>query len=88
MQAVVSGGAGGKDVKAGYAPLMPLAADAGGLLAELNLRLAAGQLPPATLGRLTQAVGSMPAVSDAHKLNRIHAAITLVMAAPEYIVQK
>jgi len=65
-----------------------LAAEARELLAELNLRLAAGQLSPATLARLDQAVGSMPAASDAHKLNRIHAAITLVMAAPEYIVQK
>lgn len=88
MQGVVSGGAGGKDVKANYAPLMPLAADAGGLLAELNLRLAAGQVSAPTLARLTQAVGSMPAASDAHKLSRIHAALTLVMAAPEYIVQK
>ena len=35
-----------------------------------------------------QALDTIPATTDAGKLNRIHAALTLVLASPEYIVQK
>ena len=86
MQSVVSKGAG--DVKADYASLMPLADNAQSLLDELNLLLAAGQLSNATLTLLKTAIGSMAAGTDAARLNRIYAALVLVLAAPEFIIQK
>ena len=87
MQSTVSG-AGVGDLKTGYPTLLPLAADPRALLAELNLVLAANQLSAATLSTLAAALESIAAGSDSGKLNRIYAALTLVLAAPEYIVQK
>jgi uncharacterized protein (DUF1800 family) len=87
MQKAVSG-TGIGDVKTPYPTLMPLAGDSRALLDELNLVLAAGQLSTATLSMLASALDSMSAGTDAGKFNRIWAALTLVLAAPEYIVQK
>ncbi|MFC5497608.1 DUF1800 family protein [Caenimonas terrae] len=87
MQLAVSG-AGIGDVKSGYPTLLPLAADSRALLAELNLVLAANQLSATTLATLAAALDSVAAGSDSGKLNRIWAALTLVLASPEYIVQK
>ena len=87
MQNTVSG-VGVGDVKTGYPTLLPLAADSKALLDELNLVLAANQISPATLATLASALDSIAVGTDAGKLNRIRAALTLVLAAPEYIVQK
>jgi len=62
--------------------------DPAALLAEINLVLAAGQLSAATLATLASALDSIAAGTDAGKLNRIYAALTLVLASPEYLVQK
>ena len=86
MQSVISKGAG--DVKADYASLLPLGDNAAALLDELNLLLAAGQLSSATLALMTKAVGSMAAGTEPSRLNRIYAALVLVLAAPEFIIQK
>ncbi|MES2016536.1 MAG: DUF1800 domain-containing protein [Pseudomonadota bacterium] len=86
MQLVVKNGAG--DVKGDYATLLPLADTAQALLDELNLLLAAGQLSPATVALIKGALESMPSGTDSARLNRIYAALVLVMAAPEFIVQK
>ncbi|SFD51831.1 Uncharacterized conserved protein, DUF1800 family [Massilia yuzhufengensis] len=86
MQGVVSRGVG--DVKGDYASLLPLADSAQQLLDELNLVLAAGQLSTTTVSLLKGAIDGMPAGTDAARSNRIHAALTLVMAAPEFIIQK
>jgi uncharacterized protein (DUF1800 family) len=86
MQNVVKNGAG--DVKSAYAALLPLAATAQALLDELNLVMAAGQLAPATLALIKGALDSMAFATDAQKLNRIYTALVLVMAAPEFIIQK
>jgi uncharacterized protein (DUF1800 family) len=86
MQNVIKNGSG--DVKADYAALLPLADTAQALLDELNLLLAAGQLSAATLALIKGAVDSMAFGTDAARLNRIYAALVLVMAAPEFIVQK
>lgn len=86
MQRTVSQGFG--DVRANYTPLMSLAGNADALLAELNLVLAAGQVSAPTMAMLARAVDSMPAGSQPARLRRIHAALTLVLASPEYIVQK
>ncbi|MCY7320100.1 MAG: DUF1800 domain-containing protein [Ramlibacter sp.] len=87
MQNAVSG-VGIGDVRSGYPTLLPLAADSRALLAELNLVLAANQLSPATLAMLAPALDSIAAETDTGKLNRVRCALTLVLAAPEYIVQK
>jgi hypothetical protein len=86
MQNAISKGVG--DVKADYSSLLPLATDSQGLLAELNLVLAAGQLSAATLATLKSAIDTMGTSTDTAKLNRIYAALMLVMASPEFIVQK
>jgi len=88
MQRVVANGAALGDVKADYASLLPLADSAAALLAELNVVLAAGQLSDATVSALQTAVDSMPTGSDAARNNRIYAALTMVLAAPEYLVLK
>jgi len=88
MQRVIAGTPIG-DTRADYTPtLVPLATDSAALLAEVNLVLAANQVSSATLATLKTALDSINVSTAAGKLNRVHAAITLVMAAPEYIVQK
>ncbi len=86
MQTVISKGVG--DVKADYGALLPLADDAATLLDELNLLLAAGQLSATTLTLLRAPLDTMAKGSDSARLNRIYAALVLVMAAPEFLVQK
>jgi uncharacterized protein (DUF1800 family) len=86
MQEMVVSGAG--DVQADYRALLPLADDAGALLAELNLLLAAGQLSPPTLALMRGALDGMPDGAPAARLQRIYAALVMTMAAPEFIVQK
>jgi len=50
--------------------------------------LAANQLGAATLATLAAAVATMPRGTDATRRARVNAALVLVLAAPEYIVQK
>ena len=54
----------------------------------INLVLAAGQVPAARLATLKTALDTISASTDTGKLNRVKAALTLVLAAPEYIAQK
>lgn len=86
MQRAVSKGVA--DVLPDYASLLPLAENATALLDEINLVLAAGQLSDSTLSLLRNALNGMPAGSDASRRNRVYAALTLVLAAPEFIVLK
>ena len=86
MQRAVAGSVG--DLTPDYASLLALADDASALIAEINLVLAANQLSAATALSLTTAVQSLPAGTDALRRTRINAALVLVLAAPEYIVQK
>jgi hypothetical protein len=60
-------------------------------VARLNLLLAAGQLSPATVGVIVNALNATnvtPASSEGTKRNRIAAALLMVMSCPEYLVQK
>jgi len=86
MQRAVSKGVG--DVLPDYGALLPLAANGQQLVDEINLVLAAGQLGSATVGLIRGAIDTMPAKTDAALRNRIYAALTMVMAAPEYLVQQ
>ena len=72
-----------------YSSLLPLADDAPALLAEINLVLAANQLSAATVAAMAGAVQTMPGgSSDANRRRRIHAALVMVLAAPEFVVQR
>jgi uncharacterized protein (DUF1800 family) len=76
-----------RDYTALLALITPLG-DSAALLAELNVLLAAGQLSAATLAPLKSALDTVAVTTPAGQLNRLYAALTLVMAAPEYITQK
>ena len=76
------------DLKPNYGTLTAIATDSGALLDEINLVLAAGELSAGTLTTLKAAIDTISADNDAGKLNRVYAALTLVLASPEYIVQK
>ena len=76
------------DIRANYAPLLALADNAGALLEEINLVLASGQVPPAVLTQMKSAVDTITVKDLAGRRNRVLAALTLVIASPEYIVQK
>lgn len=93
MQSVIAAagggaGSGSTDVRADYASLLALAGDTRALLDEVNLVLAAGQVSAATVATFKAALDTMPAGTDAERRNRVYAAVLLVMASPEYIVQK
>jgi uncharacterized protein (DUF1800 family) len=86
MQGVIRNGVG--DVKADYSTLLPMVDNTQNLLDELNLVLASGQLSSATLMVMKSALDTMSITTDAAKLNKMYAALTLVLAAPEFIVVK
>ena len=86
MQTLVSRGVG--DVKADYSAVLPLADNAQALLDELNLVLAAGQLSAATLALIKGGLDTLASSTDAARLNRIYAALVLLLAAPEFIILK
>ena len=86
VQRAVAGSIG--DLTPDYASLVVLADDAKALVDEINLVLAAGQLSAATCTTLATAVQTMAAGTDTTRRARINATLVLVLAAPEYIVQK
>lgn len=86
MQTCIGSGVGG--LRADYAAWLPLVPDSAGLLAELNLVLAAGQLSAITLAALKTALDTVSTTTAAGVNNRLYAAITLVMASPEYLTLK
>jgi hypothetical protein len=86
MQRLIGAGIG--DIRADYGALMPLADNAQSLLDEINIILTAERIGSASMTTIRTAIDSMPSGSDATRLNRIYAAILLVMATPEFIVQK
>ncbi len=87
LQRVVAGQGIG-DVTPDYTALTALADDAGALLAEIDLLLAAGRLAAATSSALVTALQTLPSGTDAARLNRVRAALVLVLAAPEFLAQK
>jgi hypothetical protein len=78
-------------IRPDYSALLPLAADAPGLVRWVSLYLSADQLSNSTVQQIIGSVSSLPVTassSDNTKLQRIYAAVLLVMGCPEYIVQK
>jgi uncharacterized protein (DUF1800 family) len=90
LQGVVVNGVNG-DVKPSYARELELAGDAAALVARLNLLLCADQLSAATVNTIVTALSASPVTatsSAAARLNRVAAAVFMVMVCPEYLVQK
>ena len=85
---LIANGIGG--VPGNYNALQPLVNQGGNsaaLLAELNVLIAAGQLSEASLSLMQGALDTIDVTSMGTN-DRLFAALTLVMCAPEYLVQK
>ena len=84
-QTFVQNGVG--ETRPDYSAELAVAADAAALVQRLALLLAADGLSAATLATLTSAVASIDGSTEAGRLNRVRAAVLLVLCAPEYLVQ-
>ncbi|MDR7295279.1 uncharacterized protein (DUF1800 family) [Pelomonas aquatica] len=86
LQTAIANGIG--EVKASYTAELALATDAPALVADLALRLGGGGISAETQATIATAVATINAGTDAGKLNRVQASILMLMACPEYLVQK
>lgn len=84
-QTFVAAGVG--ETRPNYAAEIALAADAAALVQRVARLLAGSSLPAPTRALITQAVDAMASNTEAARLARVHAAILLVLASPEYLVQ-
>ncbi|MES2583061.1 MAG: DUF1800 domain-containing protein [Pseudomonadota bacterium] len=81
----------GYDITANYAAELALVLDTPALVKRLGLVLCAGQLSAATQTLIVAALNATTvtaASTEAVKLNRVAAAVLLVMASSEYLIQK
>jgi uncharacterized protein (DUF1800 family) len=90
MQNVIRNGLG-SDLQPAYSRELAIVTDAAALVRRLNLVLAAGQLSASTQELIIGALNATPVTatsSDGAKRNRVAAAVLMVMASAEYLVQK
>ena len=81
----------GYDITAAYTAELALVLDTTALVKRLGLLLCASQLSAATQALIVAALNATPvtaASTDTVKLNRVAAAVLLVMASSEYLIQK
>ena len=81
----------GYDITAAYTAELALVTDAAALVRRLNLLLCAGQLAADNQALIVNALNATAVTSsstDSVKLNRIAAAVLLVMASADYLIQK
>jgi len=81
----------GYDIKASYTTELALVTDATALVNRLNLLLCAGQLSAATRTMFINALNATRVTAtsgNGRKLDRIAAAVLMVMASAEYLIQK
>jgi Protein of unknown function (DUF1800) len=77
-----------------YLPELALVTDATALVKRVNLLMAAGQVSDANQALMITAIASMPVNSTVavtlqnQKMDRIAAAVLMVMASSEYLIQK
>jgi uncharacterized protein (DUF1800 family) len=79
------------DVQANYATELTLVADAAALVDHVCLVLAAGQVSSASRTTMVNALNATPVTTGSTqtvKLRRVWAAILMVMASAEYLIQK
>jgi uncharacterized protein (DUF1800 family) len=77
-----------RDIRPDYTAELALAADPAALLARIERLLCAEQLSDATRSTINTALAAMPSATDANRAARVATAVFLVMASPEYLVQK
>ena len=78
-------------MQANYSRELALVADATALVNHVCLVLAAGQISSTSRATMVSALNATPvttASSDTVKRRRVWAAILMVMACPEYLIQK
>lgn len=91
MVGVIDGGISSGDIKAAYTAELALVLDPTALVNRLNLLLCAGQLSSATrtlIANTLSATALTTGSSASAKRNRVCAAVLMVMACAEYLVQK
>lgn len=79
------------DITANYAGELPLAANAAALVNRLNLLMCAGQLPVATTTLMVNALNATAVSAGSNndaKLDRICAAVLMVLGSSSYLIQK
>jgi uncharacterized protein (DUF1800 family) len=81
-------GSGHGDIRPNYTAELALAGDAAALVDRLNRLLCAGQLSAATSSLITTTIAGMPGSSTTDKTQRVQAAVMLLMASPDYLVQR
>ena len=85
MQSLIVNGAG--DFRANYADILTKADNSTNLVDEVDLLLGAG-LSAATKASVRQAIDSISMTAANGPSNRVHTAILLTLAAPEFVAQK
>ena len=86
-----SNAANGFDITAAYTAELALVLDAAALVKRVVLLMCAGQMSAANQTLIVNALNATPltaASTDAAKRDRVAAAVLLVMASSEYLVQK
>lgn len=86
-----SNASNGYDITAAYTNELAIVLDAAGLVKRLSLLLCAGQLSAVTQTLIVTALNATPltaASTDSAKRDRVAAAVLLVMASSEYLIQK
>lgn len=91
LMGVISSGISSGDISASYTSELALVQDAAALVRRLNLLLCAGQLSAANQTLIINALDATPITASSSvstQRNRVYAAILLVMASADYLVQK
>jgi len=93
MQGVIVNGAGVavngvRDVRANYTAEQAVADNPDALIDRIDLCLTNGTMPAAMRQEIRNAVNAISVTTTSGRANRVHTAILLTMASPEYLVQK
>lgn len=86
MQTVIGSGVG--EVRGDYTAELALSTDVPAMVAGIALRLAGDGISTDTQTKIATAVATITATNDTGKRNRVNAAVLMLMACPEYQVQK
>ena len=77
-----------RNIKADYSTEKALATDPAALVAHLNLCLASGALTSTSQSLIVNAITSISAATETGLLNRIYAAVLMVMSSTDYLIQR
>lgn len=91
MMNVISSGINSGDMSAPYTAELALVTDTAALVRRLNLLLCAGQLTQPNEALIVNALNATPVTASSSatvKRNRICAAVLMVMASSDYLIQK